>query len=160
MPSKSEPKNFPGKIETVTLPVEGMTCASCVARVERALKKVEGVTSAAVNLATEKATVGFDPSRVTLDKLQAAVSDSGYTLKAPAAEPRPDQAASADKREAPAGPAVRLRRDLLLSAVLTFPVMVLSMLSMADWFQSNFFLTVEQTNKLLFILTTPVLFVT
>ena len=49
MPSKGEPRSLSGMIQTVTLPVEGMTCASCVARVEKALRRVEGVTSAAVN---------------------------------------------------------------------------------------------------------------
>jgi len=88
MPSRSEPKGLSGQIQTLNLPIEGMTCASCVARVEKALKKVEGVNTAAVNLATEKATVTFDPAKVSLERLQAAVHDSGYTLKLPA-PPRP-----------------------------------------------------------------------
>ena len=70
-------------IQSMALPVEGMTCASCVLRVEKALKKVDGVTEAAVNLATEKARVAFDPTRVTLAQLQKAVAESGYTLVMP-----------------------------------------------------------------------------
>ena len=58
----------------VTLAIDGMTCASCVRRVERALTKVEGVTSANVNLATERATVEFDPTSVSLDDLTSAVT--------------------------------------------------------------------------------------
>src|SRR5688572_16711604 len=50
----------------MTLPVEGMTCASCVRRIEKALGKVEGVSSANVNLATEKAHVTFDPAKTGL----------------------------------------------------------------------------------------------
>ena len=57
-----------------------MTCASCVRRVERALQKVEGVTEAGVNLATERATVKYDPALVTLDSLKAAVERAGYTV--------------------------------------------------------------------------------
>jgi len=51
---------------TITVPVEGMTCASCVLRVEKALKKVDGVTAATVNLATEQTTITFDPVRKPL----------------------------------------------------------------------------------------------
>ena len=56
--------------EEVTLPIGGMTCASCVRRVERALSKVEGVYSAGVNLATERATVKFDPAVATQASLR------------------------------------------------------------------------------------------
>ncbi len=70
--------------ETVTLPIGGMTCASCVNHVERALKKVDGVISAAVNLATEKATVTYIPGLAGLAELRQAVADAGYqVLEAP-----------------------------------------------------------------------------
>jgi Cu+-exporting ATPase len=77
-----------------TLEIGGMTCASCVGRVEKALRRVEGVTEAQVNLATEVATVGFDPLRVGVDELAAAVARAGYTATprreaAPAATPAP-----------------------------------------------------------------------
>ena len=58
----------------VTLDIGGMTCASCVARVERSLKKVPGVAGAAVNLATERATVSYDP-------MQAGVADHVWSLR-------------------------------------------------------------------------------
>ncbi len=64
------------------LPIEGMTCASCVRRVERALTKVPGVSEAAVNLATEKATVHFDPALASRDALTAAVERAGYRVGA------------------------------------------------------------------------------
>jgi Cu+-exporting ATPase len=63
---------------TIELPVTGMTCASCVARVERALGKAEGVDKAAVNLATEKATVTFDPGAVSTDDLVSVIEGAGY----------------------------------------------------------------------------------
>jgi len=77
-----------------TLPIEGMTCASCVGRVERALNKVPGVSSANVNLATERATVTFDPATVQVPQLHAAVGKAGYTVGAqPASLPAPIAAA-------------------------------------------------------------------
>ena len=62
----------------VTFPVTGMTCASCVRRIERALGKVEGVQDASVNLATEKARVTFDPAAASVAQLKAAVEKAGY----------------------------------------------------------------------------------
>ncbi|MBE9472736.1 MAG: heavy metal translocating P-type ATPase, partial [Chloroflexi bacterium] len=64
----------------IALPVQGMTCASCVAHVERALKGVEGVSDTNVNLATEQASVIFDPKLVRLDRLVGAVRDTGYDV--------------------------------------------------------------------------------
>ncbi len=82
----------------VSLPVEGMTCASCVARVERALKKVPGVSQATVNLATERATVEFLPGQVAIADLRRAVDDAGYRLGELAAE-APDAEAEARAKE-------------------------------------------------------------
>jgi len=65
--------------QIIELTIRGMTCASCVARVERALKRVEGVRSAAVNLATERATVEVGPG-LDLLRLKAAVEDAGYEV--------------------------------------------------------------------------------
>ena len=62
----------------LTLPITGMTCANCVATVERGLKKQEGVQAAVVNLSSERATVTFDPSAVGLPDLVARVARTGY----------------------------------------------------------------------------------
>ena len=67
--------------DTRDLAIEGMTCASCVVRVERALIKVPGVSSATVNLVTEKAAVTWDPARARIEDLALAVSDAGYALR-------------------------------------------------------------------------------
>ncbi|MBA2665462.1 MAG: copper ion binding protein, partial [Trueperaceae bacterium] len=63
---------------TLRVGVRGMTCASCVARVERNLGRVDGVDEAIVNLATEQATVRFDPTRVTRDDVLATIEAAGY----------------------------------------------------------------------------------
>ena len=142
----------------LTLPVEGMSCASCVARVEKALKAVDGVSGAAVNLATEKVTVAFDPARVTVGRLQEAVAGSGYTLLPPleAAGTGSDGAADEARSKETLR---RLRREFILSAVLAAPVMALSMLSMTEWYDRGAPLSLETTNKILLLLTTPVMFV-
>ncbi len=62
----------------VTLPITGMTCANCVATVERNLKKVNGVQSAVVNLSSERATVEFDPALAGLDDLIGRIQHAGY----------------------------------------------------------------------------------
>ncbi|HEY5692133.1 MAG TPA: heavy metal translocating P-type ATPase [Cyclobacteriaceae bacterium] len=66
--------------ETMILPIGGMTCASCVTRVEGALNKVVGVLNATVNLATERATVTFIPGVTGLDDFRKAVSETGYQV--------------------------------------------------------------------------------
>jgi P-type Cu+ transporter len=65
----------------LSLPIEGMTCASCVNRIERFLKKTPGVATAAVNLATEKATVLVDPGVAGRDELVRAVEAAGYEVR-------------------------------------------------------------------------------
>jgi Cu+-exporting ATPase len=66
----------------VTLPVTGMTCANCVATIERNLKKVDGVQVAAVNLSSERATVEFDPNLTGINELIQRVEKAGYGIAA------------------------------------------------------------------------------
>jgi P-type Cu+ transporter len=69
------------KAKEVTLMVEGMTCASCSSAVERSLKKLDGVEIASVNLATNKATIKYDGSKVKIAELKKAVEKAGYVPK-------------------------------------------------------------------------------
>src|SRR5512143_1598498 len=62
----------------LTLPITGMTCANCVATVERNLKKLDGVQSAVVNLSSERATVDFNPLKLQLTDVIARVNRAGY----------------------------------------------------------------------------------
>ena len=64
--------------ERVVLRVEGMSCATCEIAVRRALKQVDGVASADVSVATNSATIDFDPTKTTADKLVVAVNSTGY----------------------------------------------------------------------------------
>jgi P-type Cu+ transporter len=84
--------------EETTIPIEGMHCASCILRVEKALKKVPGVETAAVNLAMEQASVAFDPQTCTLDSLYQAVENAGYHAR-PAAFAAADEQQQARERE-------------------------------------------------------------
>ena len=102
----------------VELLIAGMTCASCAARVEKKLNRMDGVT-ATVNYATEKAKVRF-PDGVTTDDLIATVEKTGYTAALPA-PPRADEDRPADD------PVRSLRTRLLVSTALSIPVVVLAM---------------------------------
>src|SRR3954464_1324958 len=88
-------------IASCTLDIGGMTCASCVGRVERALNRVDGVAAAEVNLATEVATVRFDAARVGLEDLTAGVTRAGYTAS-PRREARDTREAAGAATDAPA----------------------------------------------------------
>jgi copper chaperone CopZ len=68
-------------IEMISFPIEGMTCASCVNRITRFLRKVDGVEEANVNLATESATIRYDGTRVDVSGLVAAVEAAGYVAR-------------------------------------------------------------------------------
>ncbi len=109
------------------LPIEGMTCASCVARVEKALKKVPGVISAEVNLATEKAQVTVSGDAGGADALIAAVEKAGYT--AHAEDPCTADAPAAED------PAANTWWPVALAALLSAPLVLpmLGMMTGADW---------------------------
>jgi Cu+-exporting ATPase len=116
-------------IEIVSFPVEGMTCASCVNRITRFLQKVDGVEDANVNLASESATVRFDPARVSTPDLIAAVDAAGYVARvdqAAASTAPSDIGELADTRterdEAAALHAASLRRRFVVAALLTLPL--------------------------------------
>ena len=141
--------------EETELDIGGMTCASCVRRVERALGKVPGVAAATVNYATERATVHLHPSaqgegKVGVQTLVAAVENAGY-----AAKPHQDAHASYHNEHtehlAPEAEERTdlLRNDLLLAVALTIPTILLSML----WHPRP-----EWANLVLLGLATPVIF--
>jgi Cu+-exporting ATPase len=118
-------------IEIISFPVEGMTCASCVNRITRFLQKVDGVDGAEVNLATETATVRFDPSRIAAVDLAAAVDAAGYVaridqLASDAHEAPIEQVAEArsDRDRATARHLESLRRRVAVSGVLTLPLLL------------------------------------
>ncbi len=98
------------------LAIEGMTCASCVRRVEQVLLALPGVVQASVNLATEKAAVSYLADVTSREQLEKAVREAGYT-------PVRKEEAKSSGNETLAG----LGRDLRLAALLTLPLLVISM---------------------------------
>ncbi|ACO78302.1 copper-translocating P-type ATPase [Azotobacter vinelandii CA] len=108
--------------DSIELSVSGMTCASCVGRVERALKKLPGVTDASVNLASERARVRV-LSGMPAATLIAAIERAGYAAKAMSAG---NEAVDAEEARRGAELAA-LKRDLTLAATLSLPVFLLEM---------------------------------
>src|SRR6266516_4612197 len=154
------------EINRAVLAIEGMTCASCAMRIEKGLKKVAGVIDANVNLATEKATVTYDPTQTYLEQMVQKVETVGYkatpqvittqqsvqdteTSIVPEMSdlpvmsmPREDELSRRKQAEI-----IRKRNLLILGIVLTVPIVILSM-----FFMNRF----PGENYLLLVLTTPV----
>ncbi len=116
----------PAPASEVELSIGGMTCASCAARIEKKLNRMDGVT-ATVNFATEKAKVSY-PADIEVADLIATVEKTGYTAE----EPPPPASATADESEgetaeAADGELLSLRQRLYVSLVLTVPVVAMAM---------------------------------
>ncbi|MHB1013580.1 MAG: cation transporter, partial [Desulfobacteria bacterium] len=105
-----------------TLPVAGMTCASCVGRVERALRKVPGVAAASVNLAAQTASVEYLPGVASVADLRAAVEGAGYSV--PEASPGEDPVARQERVQREEERALLLR--LRIGVVLGVPLLLFS----------------------------------
>ncbi len=136
----------------MTAPVSGMHCAACVGKVERALTSVGGVASDAVNLATEQATIAFDPALTDFARLREAVAAAGYEL----AEPPPaTEAGQAVDRERAAREAEQRREKLkfVAGAILSAPVLLGGMRHLLPWVPG-----VLHDPWLQLVLTTPVQF--
>ncbi len=110
--------------DQIDIPVTGMTCASCVNRVEKALRKVPGVLDASVNLASEQASVSYLPTAAGWPELKSAIENAGYgVIETPAgADDAEDVEAAARAREL-----ADKRRKLIVGVALGVPLFVLSM---------------------------------
>lgn len=144
---------------SLELAVEGMTCASCVGRVEKALKAVPGVTNAVVNLATERATI---QGSADVAALVAAIENAGYDAKVIAADVGGSQSETDDRGEKKEAERRELTRDFTIAATLTLPVFILEMGShvipgMHDLIAST--IGMQMNWYIQFLLTTIVLFV-
>ena len=138
--------------QPIELSIEGMTCASCVGRVEKALKKVEGVQQANVNLATERAWIQGNAQLQSSDLIQA-VKKAGYTAK------QIEQSVSVQQDEK-STEQQQLKRDLMSSLILAVPVFILEMGSHMSpafhmWVMDN--IGTQQSWLIQFVLTTLVL---
>jgi Cu+-exporting ATPase len=110
--------------EKVTLKITGMSCAACAAKIEKRLGKLDGMIKAAVNLATEKATVELDRSKLKVSDVIAAISALGYGAEKEQ-EMSPDRDKEQREKEIK-----RLRRELIISAVLSAPLILAMILTL------------------------------
>ena len=106
------------------LNITGMSCAACAARIEKKLSRMEGVRSAGVNLTTEKATVEYDPAAVKVSDLIGAVRSLGYGAE------KAEEVTRDREREAREKEIRSLRNSLIVSAVLTSPLLLAMILAM------------------------------
>ncbi|MBK8908158.1 MAG: copper-translocating P-type ATPase [Rhodospirillales bacterium] len=143
--------------QQLTIHVQGMTCASCVARVERAIRKLPGVVDAAVNLPLETARVTFAPGAVNPTQIAGAIEQAGYT-------PRLDDdqhAAAGDDQAARDADLAKRRNGLLMAAILTAPLVLVAMLRMVPGIGPQMLALMPERAWMLaeWALATPVLFV-
>ena len=108
-------------MKKITLPVQGMTCASCVSKVEKALNSVKGVVKATVNLATEKATVEYSSGIVSVRELKKAVLDLGYKVLDVEEKDLVEKEKAAREAEFK-----KLRNKLLVGVILAIPIFLLA----------------------------------
>jgi len=153
---KERERPDPNPTAELTMPVTGMTCASCVRRVERALAKVDGVAASSVNLATERATVRLDPDLTSRADLVRAVEAAGYGV-------RPDAPAE-DAEAAEAREAAERARELDLLKLRTIASLAVSAVLMLLMFWPERLLgdrpwgAMEDAYPVMFLLATPIQF--
>ena len=103
-------------MEIIQLDIKGMTCASCVAHVEKGIKKKSGIDMAAVNLATDKATVSYDPEKVSIEEIIQSVVDAGYGASLPAE--------GGEEADSEKGKLRFLEIRLIISSLLSAPLLL------------------------------------
>ncbi len=113
---------------SVVIPIDGMTCAACSARIEKMLAKMHGVTKVTVNLATEKATVDYDRKTVKLSAIKQTIEKLGYKALDAERENAVDEDKLRKEKEVNT-----LWRKFIISAVFAVPLLYLAMGSMVSW---------------------------
>jgi Cu+-exporting ATPase len=119
-------------MHTETLSVGGMTCAACSARVERALRKLEGIESAAVNLATEKAAVVYDPRTLRLSAIKETIAKAGYQVIETSKNTLDEDKLRKEKD------IKILKTKFIIAASLALPLLYIAMAPMIKWINLPF----------------------
>ena len=143
------------------IPVEGMTCASCVARVEKVVKKFDGIKDVSVNFATEKLSFEAEDTEIDLQAIAKKIDEYGYKLKLESESNNDQQLENKETKKSDEMDAhyTKLKKDFLFAVALTLPIFIISMGFDFSWFKAIWPIDIEQTQKLLFILTTPIMFI-
>jgi Cu+-exporting ATPase len=142
---------YGAKVEKVVLPIQGMTCASCVNKVEKALNSVKGVVQASVNFATERASVEYIPEEVSIRDLKKVVQEAGYQVLEVKEEDIVEKERLAREAELS-----RLKLKFILGAILLAPILLL--MYGASFFEKWIGLSKKVNFFLQFLLATPVQF--
>ena len=139
------------RLQSAEIPVIGMTCGSCVSRVERALNKQAGMVKASVNLTTQKAFVEFLSDTLSVPQIHQAIRDAGY-------EPQEPDANSETEEQDREG--MDLRRKVIFAAALTIPVVLIAMGKMIPALEALYASLLPHRGWMAieWLLTTPVLF--
>lgn len=147
-------------MKQINLPVEGMTCASCVARVEKIISKFDGVKNVNANLATERVSFDVENDNFNLDSVAEAVQDYGYKLKVESTTDLKLYSGSGESSVSEKDEYFEeIKKDFLLALVLTLPVFAISMLIDYSFFKNVWPFSVDYTHKILLIMITPVIFI-
>jgi Cu+-exporting ATPase len=119
--STVEDAGYGARVETLTIPVKGMTCAACVARVQKSLENLDGVISASVNLATERVKVDYSPAQTGPDAFYRAIKSAGYDVM------RVEQGEDMVEKERREREEryLKLRAKLITGIALTIPIFIL-----------------------------------
>ncbi|NJD22587.1 MAG: copper-translocating P-type ATPase [Melioribacter sp.] len=147
-------------MKELNLPIEGMTCASCVTRVEKIIGGFEGIKNVSVNLATERATFNLEHDNINLDSIAKELEGYGYKLKLNSIPPKDSQLLDQNSIEVEKDKYYdQIKKDFLLALILTLPLFIISMLIDYSFFQNVWSFSVDTTYKILLILTTPIIFI-
>jgi Cu+-exporting ATPase len=109
----------------ITIPIGGMTCAACAGRIEKAIKKLDGVTNVSVNFATEKATVAYEPRKVRVSVIKEAVEKAGYKALEVSKTDAADEDRARKQREIKV-----LWTKFITAAVFSVPLLYIAMVPM------------------------------
>ena len=140
---------YGARVEKVVLPIQGMTCASCVKKVEKALSSAKGVVQADVNFATERATVEYIPEEVSIRDLRKAVEEAGYQVLEVNEEDIVEKESLAREAEL-----FKLKQKFVMGAVLLVPILIL--MYGGSLLQKWVGLSMEKNFFVQFLLATPV----
>lgn len=137
------------KVQSITLNIEGMTCASCVARVEKAIIKAQGVRSVSINLASEKAILSIEKDTFKFEEVKKLIEDAGYEVRTPEKESL-NKSLFVSKADSKLD---NSKNEFIISLIFTIPVFIINMTMMSDDIINSLSIPHNYLNVFLFVLT-------
>jgi Cu+-exporting ATPase len=143
------------KVETFILKIDGMTCASCVARVEKAISRASGIQNVSINLATEKATITANTDLYNFNEIRELIKDAGYD-----AQKIEKLFGGKDSIKKTADENLkRTKESFFISLIFSIPIFLINMGMMSDKLMHLIPLDQNKINIVLFLLTLPIIFI-